>query len=117
MKKLTKIISLCVMVALLVSTLAACGLSEAEAVGTWSGTYTYNGNDFSVAIVLESDGSYAKVTMKNGMLSSSETGDYEIKGNKVTLYDSDSIVYHGKSITYKYKNGALVNNDHYFYKN
>lgn len=117
MKNITKILCLCLAVALLAAALTACGLSEDEAVGTWTGTYTYNGNSFSVAIVLEADGSYAKATKKNGSLSSTETGDYEVKGGKVILYDSDSVVYHGESTVYKYKSGALVNNDHYFYKN
>lgn len=117
MNKIIRKISLCVVFALVVAVLAGCGLSEEDAVGTWSGTYTYNGNEFSVAFTLYNDGTYDKVIFKNGSLSSTETGDYEVKGNQVILYDSSSLTYHGTSTRYNYKNGMLENNDHYFMKN
>ena len=94
--------------------LCACGISREEAAGAWSGTYEYHGNQFSVAFVLEADGDYAKVTLKNGSLSSAEDGTWEVKGGKVILHEDGDM---GISTEYKYKGGALVNNDHYFYKN
>lgn len=116
MKNVVKRISLCLVLVMMMGILASCGLSKEDAVGTWTGTYTYNGNTFTVAIILNEDGTYAKATMKNGSLSSTETGDYEIKGNKVILYDDSAVVHHGVSTEYKYKNDQLVNNDHYYSK-
>ena len=53
---------------------------------------------------------------KNGSFYKTEAGDYDVKGSKVNLYDSDSSVYHGSSTPYKYKNGTLTNNGHTFVK-
>lgn len=93
--------------------LCACGISEEEAVGTWSGTYEYNGSSFSVAFVLSANGQYAKAVYKNGSMSSSETGTWEIGGGDVLLHkNGDS----STATRYEYKGGALVNNDHKFYK-
>ena len=103
----TLILTLCL-------SLCACGgISKEEAVGTWSGAYVYNGNQFARSFVLSEDGKYTEVTMKNGSLSSTETGTYEIKGGKVILHESgdESI-----STVYEYKNGKPVNNDHEFSK-
>lgn len=116
MKTMTRSISLCLVVALLAVMLVACGVSEEDMVGTWSGAYVYEGNNFGVGMVFNSDGTYAKVVLKNGQMSSSESGEYEVKGNKVILYDSDSLTYHGSFTEYKYKNGTLENNGHYFTK-
>ncbi len=115
MRTTVRNISLCLVIVLLIGILAACGISKDELVGSWTGTYTYNGNRFDVAIVFKSSGSYSKATMKNGTLSSTETGDWEIKGGKVILY-SDAATYHGVSTTYNYKGGKLENNNHYFSK-
>ena len=93
--------------------LCACGLKESDAVGVWSGTYTYNGNQFSCTFALEGNGKYAKITYKNGSLSSSETGTYEVKGGKVILHKDGNM---GVSTEYKYKGGNLVNNGHKFSK-
>ena len=93
--------------------LCACGISKHDAVGTWVGTYVYNGNQFSRSFVLSADGTYAEVTYKNGALSDSEIGTYEVKGGKVILHENGNM---GTSTEYKYKGGALVNNKHEFYK-
>lgn len=116
MTKLKKLTSLLIVMSMLAILCSGCGLSEDDAVGTWSGTYEYNGNSFAVVFALMSDGTYEKITMKNGETSSMEDGDWEVKGNKVTLYDSSAVTYHGQSTVYTYKSDALVNNDHYFYK-
>ena len=93
--------------------LSACGISKEDAVGTWSGTYEYNGNMFAVAFVLDAGGDYAEVTYKNGTLSSVEEGTWEIDGGKVVLHKDGNT---GISVVYSYKGGALVNNKHEFYK-
>lgn len=97
-------------------TFAACKPSKEDVVGTYVGSYTYSGTLYTVAIILEEDGTYAKATVKNGVLSSSETGDYEIKGREIRLYDDDSVVYHGSYTAYKYKKDVLKNNGHKFVK-
>lgn len=93
--------------------LCACGISKDEAVGTWTGTYVYNGSSFSCAFVLSEDGTYDKVTYKDGSLSSAEAGTYEVKSGKVILHKDGNT---GNSTVYKYKDGKLVNNDHEFSK-
>ena len=117
MKKMKKILSLCLVAVMLCTMLTACGgPSKEDVIGTWSGSYIYNGNEFSQAFVLNPDGTYAKATTKNGELSSTETGDYEIDGSDVVLYDSSSLTYHGDAIRYEYKDGVLINADHKFMK-
>ena len=113
MKKITKILAVCMVVALLSSILASCSVSPSKVAGTYSGTYTYNGSSYSVGIVLSEDGDYAKVTYKNGSMYSSETGKYEIKGKKVRLINKGS----GGGVTeYKFKSDTLINNGHKFTK-
>ena len=111
--KMMKRLFLIAMVAAICFSLCACGISRDEAVGTWSGTYEYNGNQFAVAFVLKGDGDYSKVVYKNGSLSSAEEGTWEVQGGKVILHENGNM---GSSTKYTYKGGALVNNDHKFYK-
>ena len=112
MKKMRSLMAL-VLIGVLCISLCACGISKAKAVGTWSGSYVYNGNTFSVSFVLTENGTYSKATYKNGEFYETETGTWEIKGSKVLLHENGNL---GGSTPYKYKNGALVNNDHEFYK-
>lgn len=116
MSRNKKAIIICLIMLLVCAVMTSCGISEAEAIGTWSCAYTYNGNDFDSAFQLSEDGTYVKIVMKNGSLSSTETGEYEVKGNKVILYDSSAMTYHGKSMEFKYKDGVLINADHEFEK-
>ena len=94
--------------------LCACGITEDEAIGTWSGSYVYNGNDYSLAFVLSADGNYVEVMYKNGSYYKTEEGTWEIKSGDVVLHENGDT---GTSTIYKYKDEALVNNDHKFYKN
>ena len=112
MKIAKKLISI-VLVCLLCLSLCACGISEDKAVGTWTGSYVYNGNSFSVAFILNADGNYSYASYKNGSFNKAESGTWEIKGGKVILHENGNV---GISTKYKYKGGALVNNDHQFYK-
>lgn len=74
---------------------------------------TFNGSSFSCAFVLSADGTYAEATYKDGSLSSTESGTYEVKSNKVILHENGNM---GTSTVYKYKGGKLVNNGHEFTK-
>lgn len=111
--RINKIIALVLAAMMCCVLLSACGISESDAVGTWSGTYVYDGNNFAVAFILSADGEYSKATVKNGEVSSTETGVWEIDGGKVVLHKDGNF---GVSTEYKFKGGALVNNDHEFYK-
>ena len=93
--------------------LCACGISKDKAVGSWSGTYEYNGNQFSVDFVLEANGQYFKETYKNGSLDSMEDGTWEVREGKVILHEYGDIAY----TKYTYRGSALSNNNHKFYKN
>ncbi len=110
---LKRVMALVLVAVICCAFLCACGISEEEAVGTWTGSYTYNGNDFSVAFVLSADGTYSEATIKNGSLNGTEKGTWEVDGGKVVLHPNGDT---GHSVTYKYKDGALVNNGHEFTK-
>ena len=110
MKKTIRAVSVCLVVVMIISTLVACSPSVEEVVGTYSGSYTYNGNRFNVVIMLYDDGTYVKAIGKNGSVSSVESGDYEIRGNEIRLYDSDTVVEHGSWTDYKYSKDTLENN-------
>lgn len=103
-----KVIALLLALALCVA-LCACGISKEDVVGGWAGSYTYNGDSFSVGLVLTEDGEYSKVIYKNGSPSSSESGTYEIDGDEVVLHENGKS---GTSTRYEYDDGALVNNGH-----
>ena len=112
MKK-SKLLIVLALVGIICFSLCACGISREEAVGTWSGTYVYEGNTFAVAIVLSEEGNYGKASYKNGSFNSSESGTWEIKGGKVVLHRDGDM---GVSTEYKYKGDALVNNVQKLYK-
>lgn len=112
MKKTRSILALA-LVCMLCVTLCACGINEEEAVGTWSGTYVYNGNSFAVAFVLSADGNYSSVIYQNGSFHSSEEGTWEIDAGDVVLHENGNM---GIATRYEFKGGKLVNNDHEFTK-
>lgn len=111
MKKCKALVAI-ILVFALCACLGACGIKQEEAIGTWLGTYEYNGDTFSIGFKLESDGSYRKITYKNGELYKAEDGSWEIEGGKVALRSSSS----AGTTYYEYKNEKLVNNDHEFTK-
>ncbi|MBQ7309535.1 MAG: hypothetical protein IJW87_05090 [Clostridia bacterium] len=112
MKKSVKLVSLCLVVTFMFVLLTACVPTMDEVAGEYSGMYGYDGNTYSVGIVLGADGFYASATYKNGSLNSSKSGKYEIEGNKVKLYDSST----GAWTVYQYSDGTLTNNGHKFTK-
>ena len=112
MKK-TKAAIAMIMVVSICLVLVACGISQEEVVGTWSGSWEYNGKLISCAIVFNENGSYAKATLSNGSDTKAEVGTYEIKGGEVRLHPNGDA---GSTTAYKYKGGALVNNGHELFK-
>lgn len=112
MKKVKALVAV-VMICAICLSLCACGVVEKTFVGTWSGSYEYNGNTFAKAFVLDEDGNYTEVTMKNGSLYDTESGTYEVKGIKLLLHEDGNT---GTSTPYSIRLGKLVNNGHVFTK-
>ena len=82
-KTSAKVMVLVLVITTVLALFTGCGgPSPQELAGTYVGSYEYNGNLISVAVVINEEGQYASATVKNGQVSSSETGDYEVKGNK-----------------------------------
>ena len=94
MKIMKSFVAVALLLALCLS-LVACSVSKEDVVGTWTGSWTYNGNSYVEAIVL------------------SENGTYEISGRRVELHPNGE---KGHTTPYEYKGGKLVNNDHEFTK-
>ncbi len=109
MKNTVKKLAVLLATSLFITMFTACGLKKADVIGVWEDTYEYNGNTYIVMLALGEDGNYVKTSFKNGSLNDTWKGDYEIKGKKVNVYNGDSSVYHGESMTYKYKGGKLIN--------
>ncbi len=97
--------------------LCACGsnISREEAIGTWSGAYEYDGNNFAIAFELKSDGNYSEVVYKNGSFSEINTGTWEVKDGDVYTYETGG-KYEWDYVKYDFKGDALVNGGHKFYK-
>lgn len=95
--------------------LCACAgkLTQEDVVGTWSGSYEFEGNHFFCTFDLHEDGTYQKGTTKNGFTSSAESGTYEVDGNEVILHKDGNT---GLATRYKYRSDKLVNNGHKFTK-
>ena len=85
-------------------------LEQDDVEGTYSGSYTYKGNSYTIGLVLGEDGKYAEVTYKNGRYYKMETGYYDVEGGTVNCHPSDSI----GTTPYQYVFGQLENNNHYF---
>ena len=107
MKKFTTRLLICLILVATVAVLAACGVDPEEVVGTYHRAWTYEGNSYEKWIVLESGGTYAVTTLKNGALHDTETGDWELDGSKLHLYDSTALTYHGAATVYTYSDGKI----------
>ena len=83
--KTTAKISICLMLVLILSILAACG-SDNKLEGTYCGSYTYDGNEFYMELTLNEDGTYKRVYEKNGQPYETTEGDYEVKDGKLYIY-------------------------------
>lgn len=110
MKRSLKTILVLLLALLMALSLTAC-VSGKKLVGTWSGAWIYEGNTIACGFVLSENKSYAETTLKNGEVSSMNTGRWEVKGNKLILHHSESGI-----TEYTYKGGKLYNNNHEFTK-
>ena len=75
--------------------------------GTYAHSHIHEGDEITIIISLKADDTYLKTVVKDGRVSSNESGDYELIDDKLYLYDSDAVVYHGSSTVYTFKNGTL----------
>ncbi len=118
MKNLKGFVAVALICVMLVSLCSCGGISEKDVIGTWSGAYVYNGSQFASAFVLSEDGTYAEVTYKDGSISSTETGSWEVDDGEVVLYEDGNKDFDVGVVStrYQYKGGALVNNGHKFRK-
>lgn len=108
MKKTIKVIALCMAISIILISLVSCGVKKDDLVGTWVGEWEYGGSTHSAILTIKYTGYFTYVSYKNGIIASYITGDFEIKGNTVRLYDDSSIVHHGESMVMHYKGGKLV---------
>ena len=109
MKKVVSVLMLVVMALSMIG----CSVSKEEVIGTWSGSWVYNGNSYSSAFVLAEDNTYASATYKNGSFYETEVGTYEIDGGSVDLHPDGNT---GITRSYDFKGGKLYNGDHEFTK-
>lgn len=108
MKNTIKKLSLLLALVIVFCALASCAVSKDDLIGTWKGEWTYNGDKYSGTITLKYTGYYTQTVYKNGIIHSYETGDYEIDGKTVRLYNDDALVHHGEAHVFKYSNGKLT---------
>jgi len=98
-----------ILVLVICLSLVACGPSQEDVVGIWTGKWTYEGNTIEKTLLLSPDGTYGALTYKNGALDKLEGGTYEISGKEVELHPDGNT---GITTPYDYKRGKLVNNGH-----
>lgn len=111
--KTTSKISLFLVIALILSVFAACSSPDKKLEGTYTGSYTFDDNEFYVEITLKDDGTYTRVYEKNGAPHKSEDGDYELLNGTVRLYVAPD---HSVWNTYNFVDGHLETEDWVFTK-
>lgn len=112
MKFVKSFVTVAVLLAICLS-LVACSLSRKDVVGTWTASWTYNGNSIQKTIVIREDGTYTSTIYRNSKHYETETGTYSIDGKELNLHPNGD---KGQSTPYDYKNGKLDNNGHKFTK-
>lgn len=113
MKRHVYIVSIVVTILIITVFFTGCGsVSSGDLIGTWSGSWEYEGKQINASIQFERNGDYEKVTYTDGSLSSTENGTYTIEGNKVILKDNQF----GSNSPYTYSGGKLKQNKHTYAK-
>ena len=112
MKKKTHLLLFILIVTLIILTGCGNNVSIQKLAGEWAGGWTYNGNNISVHITINKDGSYIDTTV-NGSNTKTETGIIKIEGNEVRFTSdfADAGTYDNYT-PYQYKDGCLVNTRH-----
>ena len=87
MKKV-RIVS-CVLLCLIISMIiVGCGATYENVVGTWRGSYVYEGNELDRTLIVNSNGNFEYTTYKNGSFSESKSGRWSIESGALILYPS-----------------------------
>lgn len=82
-----KITTFILTITMFLMTLTSCAApTNKELAGVYGGSHIYNDNNVTVTILLDENGSYEKAVYKNEIAEPTETGTYEIDGNKVICY-------------------------------
>jgi len=108
MKKTVKFVSICLVLIIVCLAVSSC-VSEDDIVGVWRGIDM----DGSVVLIQIKDiGLYERweYSLLEG-LKFLEQGDWEIKGNKVILYDIDATTFHGMGTVFTYKDDVLTSGE------
>lgn len=116
MKKVNRSISICLIISMMLAIFVACTPSKEDVIGTYVGIYEYNGDNYTVEIVLSEDGKYTKSKAKNNGIPFTEKGEFEIDGKKVLLYKFNDKGTKDTYTEYIYKKNTLKNNKHKFVK-
>ncbi len=111
MKSIKSILA-AILIAAICLSLAACGLSEEDVVGTWSGSWRFNDNTLQAVFTLNPDGTYSRLTFKNGLFFSSDSGNFTIDGDTVILQATGA----AEQTPYTYEDGMLMNSGIHFTK-
>lgn len=114
-------ISIFLLIVVFVLSFAGCGtLTTGDLIGTWSGSWDFNGATINNTIEFDIDGTYKEISYHNNELSDIKTGTYVIDGNKVSTTHIHTNPNNGYktpvTITYKYRGGKLRNSGHYLSK-
>ena len=108
MKKTIQALSFIIALSFILITFSSCSVSQEDIIGTWKGEWVYNGDRYSGTIVIEWSGYFTQIVYKNGIINSYVTGDYEIDGRTIRLFDDSCIVHHGDAQLFKLQNGKLT---------
>lgn len=89
--------------------LVACGVKQEDIIGTWTGSWEYNGHAIQATLVLREDNTFSQSSINDGETKDPETGTYKISGSKVVLkFDNE---FDGTA-EYKFHDGVLTNGNH-----
>ena len=107
MKK-SKFLILTVLIVIFSITLCSCGNDGDNLIGTWAGTWVWEGDQISASFVLSENGQYARTVLKNGEFSSSQTGTWEFRDGELRMHNNGDI---NSTSVYEYRDGKLYNGD------
>ncbi len=112
MKRIVSVVLIAIVLLSFATLLCGCGSSSKSSgslVGTWNGSWEYQGNIINCSIQFNEDGTYKKESFKNNDPSGTETGTYVLDKSTVILHEGGN---EGLIQEYKYKNDTLTNNGH-----
>lgn len=85
----------------------AASSDDGSVVGTWEGSWTYNGADIHRILTICEDGTFSSKTERNGSPSGENSGTWVLSGDLLTLQEPGGIL-----TDYDFNGSTLVNNGH-----